>query len=90
MSSLSQKIGTSFPYDWSSPDMSSEVFVRQVFKRGLFRDMLKTVKYFGIQKTSKALEGIEEELSENTLDSYRDILKGYENAQKRMPSYGNS
>ena len=82
MQTLSQKVGTQFPYDWSNPSgMAPEVFIRQVIERGLFKDMLKTAHYFGMQEFAKIFNSIQTDLPTTTVKIYADIQIGYQNAQ---------
>ncbi|CAN8138909.1 conserved hypothetical protein [uncultured Thiomicrorhabdus sp.] len=79
---LSQKIGTQFPYDWSNPvAMSEEVFVRKVFEKGLFKDILRTVRYFGLERTDPIFKSLEPDLPKPTLRAYENIKVGMLNAQ---------
>lgn len=85
--SLSQKIGTSFPYDWANPSgMKEEVFVRQVFSRGLFKDLLKTVRYMGIHRVDDIFNEMEVILPNATRRAYLNIKIGYQNAQNHRAS----
>lgn len=82
---LSQKVGTRFPYDWSNPlAMSEEVFVRKVFEKGLFRDILQTVCYFGFERTDPIFQALEKTLPKPTLRAYQNIKVGMLNAQDRQ------
>jgi hypothetical protein len=79
---LSQKVGTQFPYDWSNPlAMREDVFVRHVFEKGLFRDMLQTVLYFGVERTDPIFQALEDTLPKPTLRAYANIKIGFSNAQ---------
>lgn len=81
-SSLSQKVGTQFPYDWANPlAMSDDVFIRAVFERGLFRDILLTVRYFGIERTDPVFKAVEKTMPRPTLRAYENIKLGMLNAQ---------
>lgn len=84
---LSQKVGTQFPYDWSNPlAMSEDVFVRNVFERGLFRDMLQTVRYFGFERTDPVFQALEDALPQPTRRAYENIKVGMLNAKNRRTS----
>lgn len=84
---LSQKIGTSFPYDWPNPSgMKEEVFVRQVISRGLFKDMLKTIRYLGFDSVEPIFNEIEANLPNVTKRTYYNIKIGYQNAQNQNAS----
>lgn len=79
---LSQKVGTQFPYDWSNPvAMNEDVFVRSVFEKGLFRDILQTVRYFGFERTDPIFKTLEKTLPRPTLRAYENIKVGMLNAQ---------
>lgn len=81
---LSQKVGTQFPYDWSNPlSMSEDVFIRCVFEKGLFKDILLTVRYFGLEGTDSIFEMVEETLPRPTLRAYENIKFGIQNAQNQ-------
>ncbi|BBP45287.1 hypothetical protein THMIRHAS_06600 [Thiosulfatimonas sediminis] len=81
---LSQKIGTQFPYDWSNLlAMSEDFFVRNVFEKGLFRDMLQTVRYFGFERTDPVFQTLEDSLPKPTLRAYENIRIGMLNAKNR-------
>lgn len=81
---LSQKVGTQFPYDWSNPlAMREEVFVRSVFEKGLFKDILQTVRYFGLERTDSVFLVIKDTLPRPTLRAYENIKLGVLNAQNR-------
>lgn len=81
---LSQKVGTQFPYDWSNPlAMNEDVFVRSVFEKGLFKDILQTVSYFGLERTDSVFAMIKESLPRPTLRAYENIKLGMLNAQNR-------
>lgn len=85
--SLSQKIGTCFPYDWANPSgMEEDVFVRLVFEKGLFRDILQTVRYFGVERVESIYKEMEAGLPRLTRFAYSNIKTGYENAQNRRAS----
>jgi hypothetical protein len=82
--SLSQKIGTCFPYDWANPSgMEEDVFVRLVFEKGLFRDILQTVRYFGVERTEPIFKTLEKTLPRPTLRAYENIKVGMLNGQNR-------
>lgn len=82
--SLSQKVGTQFPYDWANPvAMNEDVFVRSVFEKGLFKDILQTVRYFGPEYTDVIFRTIEGTLPKPTLRAYENIKLGLLNAQNR-------
>ena len=57
---LSQKVGTQFPYDWSNPvAMSEDVFVRSVLEKGLTVHCLKILDaYFRSIQFDSALEDL--------------------------------
>lgn len=83
--SLSQKIGTSFPYDWSNPSaMTEEVFIRLVMTRGLFKDMLTTIRYMGLERVQPIFDEMEPMLPAMTKQVYANIKIGYQNAQSRI------
>ncbi len=44
----SEKLGLSFPYDWSNPDISGEALVLNVLERGIFNDICKMCAHYGI------------------------------------------
>lgn len=44
-----QKIGLSFNYGWSNPDIGDDALVSNVLSRGIFHDICLIVKNFGIQ-----------------------------------------
>ncbi len=85
--SLSQKIGTLFPYDWANPSgMKEEVFVRHVISRGLFKDLLKTVRYMGFERVDCIFNEMEPTLPNATRRAYLNIKIGYQNAQNHRAS----
>jgi hypothetical protein len=49
----SQAVGVEFPYDWSNSAMAAETFIRKVLRAGRFMDILKTVKYFDMERVSQ-------------------------------------
>ncbi len=44
------ELGLEFPYDWSNPGMSEDVLIHNVLEKGRFMDVLRLVKYFGIER----------------------------------------
>lgn len=47
---LSQRIGLSFPYDWSNRNMSPDLLIAKVLQRGIFLDVAKVSIYYGIER----------------------------------------
>jgi len=83
--SLSQKIGTRFPYDWSNPSgITEDVFIRLVMSRGLFNDMLTTICYMGFERVQPIFDEMEPLLPAMTKQVYANITIGYQNAQSRV------
>lgn len=80
---LSEKIGTQFCYDWSNPDMPEDTFIYQVLERGMFKDMLSTTIYFGLDRVDFIFDQYKDGLFEATLRNYRNIRRGYLKGQER-------
>jgi hypothetical protein len=47
---LSQRIGLSFPCDWSNRNMSPDLLIAKVLERGIFLDIAKVSIYYGIER----------------------------------------
>lgn len=57
---LSQELGLDFPYDWSNPEMSEDIFIHHVLKKGRFMDVLRLTGYYGIDRIEAAAQAFAE------------------------------
>jgi transcriptional regulator with XRE-family HTH domain len=46
----SERIGLSFPYDWSNPHIDDAVLIAKVLDKARFADVSRTIAYFGLEK----------------------------------------
>jgi len=81
---LSAKIGTAFPYDWSNPDINPDVFIFAVLERGIFKDILLTTKYFGVDRVEAILNRNLEDIPAVTLRSFENLKKGVESSTQQV------
>lgn len=49
----SARLGLTFPYDWSNPNISDEALILNVLARGLFEDICRICVYFGIGEVER-------------------------------------
>jgi hypothetical protein len=64
--------------------MTEEVFIRLVMTRGLFKDMLTTIRYMGFERVQPIFDEMEPMLPAMTKQVYGNIKIGYQNAQSRI------
>lgn len=55
----SERLGLSFPYDWSNPDMPLDTFILKVLERGRFEDVLKLVRHVGFDPVLAAMPNLD-------------------------------
>jgi hypothetical protein len=84
----SEQLNLSFPYDWSNPDISDEVLILTVLRRGIYEDICRVCAYFGfadVERLASHLNGaVGEGLSlPRMIDN---IKKGFARAQARQSS----
>lgn len=49
----SAKLGLSFPYDWSNPDISDDALILNVLARGIFEDVCRICMHFGVDAAER-------------------------------------
>jgi transcriptional regulator with XRE-family HTH domain len=49
----SERMGLSFPYDWSNPDIDDAVLIAKVLDKARFTDVSRTIAYFGLDKVEQ-------------------------------------
>jgi transcriptional regulator with XRE-family HTH domain len=49
----SERMGLSFPYDWSNPDIDDAVLIAKVLDKARFIDVSRTIAYFGLDKVEQ-------------------------------------
>jgi transcriptional regulator with XRE-family HTH domain len=49
----SERLGLSFPYDWSNPEIDDAVLIAKVLDKARFTDVSRTIAYFGLDKVEQ-------------------------------------
>lgn len=44
----SERLGLSFPYDWSNPAISDDALILNVLERGIYEDICRICAHFGL------------------------------------------
>ena len=57
---LSRELGLDFPYDWSNPGMSEDVFIHHVLEKGRFMDVLRLVRRYGADRIESVAQAFVE------------------------------
>lgn len=63
--------------------MPEDTFIYQVLERGMFKDILSTTIYFGLDRVDLIFDKYKGGLFEATLPNYRNIRRGYLKGQER-------
>jgi hypothetical protein len=81
----SERIGLSFPYDWSNPAISDEALILNVLARGIYKDICRICAHFGLH----TVEALRAELPEDVASGpsmirmLDNIKTGFARAQTR-------
>lgn len=68
----SERLGLSFPYDWSNPEIRDEALILNVLERGIFEDLCRICAHFGVQEV------------ERQADRIRSMGKGYPSLERML------
>jgi len=81
----SARLGLSFAYDWSNPEIDDDVLIWHVLDRGIFLDILRICKHFGLERVERIASGqMEDPIHKDSLTRMlRNIRIGY---QSRHPN----
>jgi transcriptional regulator with XRE-family HTH domain len=52
----SERLGLSFPYDWSNPQIEDDVLIAKVLDRARFVDVSRTIAHFGLPQVEQVAE----------------------------------
>jgi hypothetical protein len=61
---LSQRIGLSFPYDWSNRNMPPDLLIAKVLERGIFLDIAKVSIYYGIEQVRAVAQALPDDVKQ--------------------------
>ena len=51
----SKKLGLSFPYDWSNPDIGDDALILNVLERGIFEDICRICAAYGMDTVNRLI-----------------------------------
>jgi transcriptional regulator with XRE-family HTH domain len=52
----SERLGLSFPYDWSNPQIDDAVLIAKVLDKARFNDVSRTIAHFGLPRVEQIAE----------------------------------
>lgn len=74
--SRSERMGLSFPYDWSNAGMPERVFIHKVLERGRFDDVRKLVRHMGFDRVMEVLPEVAPARLERVCRQLNNIQRG--------------
>jgi len=79
----SARLGLSFAYDWSSPEMDDDVLIWHVLEHGIFTDICQVCKHFGIDKVEHIAGTLPDDpiRNDSLTRMLRNIKIGFSNAE---------
>ncbi len=77
----STRIGLSFPYDWSNPQITDEVLIAKVLDKARFDDVSRTAAHYGLPRVEQVAERFGIDLASGPLGA---ILPSIRLAQREL------
>lgn len=59
------RLGLSFPYDWSNPEISDEALILNVLERGIYKDICRICAHYGIKRVEQLCENLPRNIAES-------------------------
>jgi transcriptional regulator with XRE-family HTH domain len=81
----SKRLGLSFPYDWSNPDIDDAVLIAKVLDKARFTDVSRTIAYFGLNKVEQIAARFGIALDSGPLGAVLPTIRIAQAAHDRMP-----
>ncbi|GHU13766.1 hypothetical protein AGMMS50225_24360 [Betaproteobacteria bacterium] len=59
----SERLGLSFVYDWSNPDIGDEALILNVLERGFFKDICRVCAHYGLERVKQSCVDLPDEVA---------------------------
>jgi hypothetical protein len=81
----STRLGLSFPYDWSNPNISDDALIINVLERGIYKDICRVCAHFGVGTVEQLRVGLPAAIADSPSLGrvLQNVKKGFALAQVR-------